>query len=110
MSYGEFEFRGKGGSYFWLMIWTTVLNVITIGIAIPWTMSAIERWKAKNTYINGEQLVFKGTGIGFFGTWLLIVFLTIITLGIYSPWGFCRMQRWKINNLYYASPSDNEKF
>ncbi|NCC90979.1 MAG: DUF898 family protein [Spirochaetia bacterium] len=110
MAYGNFQFRGKGGSYFWLMIWTSILVVITLGIAYPWTLCSIEKWKAKHTYIDDRQLVFMGTGAGLFGTWLLIFFLTLITLGIYAPWGSCRLQRWKTNNLLFANPGDNENF
>ncbi len=110
MAYGNFQFKGKGGSYFWLLIWTTVLTIITVGLAYPWTMCAIEKWKAKHTYIDDKQLVFRGSGAGLFGTWLLIFILTVITLGIYAPWGACRLVRWKTNNLFFASPGDNENF
>ncbi len=110
MSYGSFDFRGKGGSYFWLIIWTTVLNVMTLSLFYPWAACAIEKWKAKHTYVDNNQLVFTGSGAGFFGTWLLIIILTIITIGLYAPWGACRLQRWKTNNLYFASPGDNENF
>lgn len=110
MAYGNFQFKGKGGGYFWLMIWTSVLTIITVGIAYPWMMCAIERWKASHTYIDDKQLVFKGSGAGFFGTWLLIILLTIITFGIYAPWGACRLLRWKTNNLFFASAGDVENF
>ncbi|AEV28838.1 putative membrane protein [Sphaerochaeta pleomorpha str. Grapes] len=110
MPFGRFEFRGTGGSYFWLCIWTTVLTTLTLGLFYPWAECAVQKWKAKNTYIENKQLVFKGTGGGLFGTWLLIIILCIITLGIYIPWGFCRLERWKTNNLYFAGHGDNENF
>ena len=110
MAHGEFEFKGKGLSYLWLMIWTSVLTVITFSIFWPWAYSAQQRWIAERSYIDGKQLMFKGTGIGLFGTWLLVLFLSIITIGIYAPWGYCRIKRWQFNNLYFADEGDVEKF
>ena len=109
MAHGKFEFKGTGLGFLWLAVWTSVLTIITIGIFWPWAYSAIQRWIAEQTFIDGRQLCFKGTGVGFFGTWLLIVFLTIITLGIYAPWGYCRMKRWETSNLYFADAGDVEK-
>ena len=110
MASGNFEFKGRGGSFIWLVIWTTILTAITFGIWYPWAICAVEQWKAKNSFIDDKQLVFKGSGGGLFGTWLLIVFLSIITFGIYGPWGYIRILRWKTNNLYFADPGDIENF
>ena len=109
MAHGDFRFEGKGLSYLWLSIWTGLLTTITLSLFWPWAYSAKQRWLAKNTFIDGKQLVFKGTGAGIFGTWLLVVLLSLITLGIYLPWGYCRIKRWQINNLYFADPGDIEK-
>ena len=109
MAHGQFEFRGIGGSYFWLLIWTSLLTAITFGLFFPWAITAIQQWIAKNTHIDGKRLVFKGTGGGFFGNYLLVWLLTIITFGIYSPWGFCRIQRWIVNNTYFADEGDIEE-
>jgi len=106
MPHGNFEFKGKGLGFWWLMIWTGFLTIITIGLFWPWAYSAQQRWLTEHTYIDGKQLVFKGTGIGLFGTWLLVVFLSIITLGIYAPWGYCRIKRWQVNNQYFADDGD----
>ncbi|MBK5246345.1 MAG: DUF898 family protein [Peptostreptococcaceae bacterium] len=89
MAYGCFDFRGKGGSYFWLLIWTTVLNVITFTLFYPWSACAIEKWKAKHTYVDDKQLVFTGSGAGVFGAWSLIFIVTLLSLGHYTPWGVC---------------------
>ena len=106
MAHGNFEFKGTGASYFWLLIWTNILTAITLGLYFPWAYCANQRWIAERTFIDGKQLTFKGTGGSFFGTWLLIAFLSIITLGIYAPWGYCRLKRWQINNLYFADEGD----
>lgn len=109
MAHGKFEFTGTGLSCLWLVIWTTVLSIITLGLSFPWIVSAMMRWVTKNTTIDGKQLCFKGTGLGFFGNWLLILILTVITLGIYTPWGMCRSYKWIINNTYYADEGDIEE-
>jgi len=109
MAHGRFSFNGNGLSCLWLIIWTTVLLVITFGIVFPWTTSATMRWVTKHTSIDGKQLCFRGTGMGYFGNWLLILFFTIITFGIYFPWGFCRITKWIINNTYYADEGDIEE-
>ncbi len=86
MAHGEFRFHGKGLSFWWLHIWTTVLTIITLGLYWPWAYTAQMRWSASHTAIDGKQLTFKGSGGGFFGNYLLITILTIVTLGIYAPW------------------------
>jgi uncharacterized membrane protein YjgN (DUF898 family) len=108
MAHGKFEFVGKGGSYFWLCVWTAVLTFLTLGIFFPWAYCARQKWTILHTVIDGNQLTFRGTGGGFFGTWLLIVILSLITFGLYIPWGYCRFQRWVTNNTYFADPGDNE--
>jgi len=66
MAHGKFEFKGRGGSYLWLAIWTGILTAITLGILWPMAYAAQQRWEKRNTFIDGKQLVFKGTGMGIF--------------------------------------------
>lgn len=102
MSNKVFEFRGTGIGYIWLLLWTTVVSILTLGLFFPWAYSALQRWIASNTFVNGRQLVFTGTGIGFFWTWLLIMILSAVTFGIFIPWGYCMLKRWETNNLDFA--------
>lgn len=94
----SFEFRGSGFSYLWLLIWTTLLSFITLGLFFPWAYSAQQRWIASNTYVNGQPLTFQGTGLGFLGNWLLIMLLTLLTFGLYTPWAYCQLKRWETDN------------
>ena len=71
MPHGKFEFQGTGGSYFWLMIWTSILTALTLGLFWPWAYSIQQRWIAERTFIDGKQLMFNGSGVSFFGNWLL---------------------------------------
>jgi uncharacterized membrane protein YjgN (DUF898 family)/ribosomal protein L40E len=108
MAHGKFEFIGKGSQYLWLLIWTTVLTILTVGIFGPWAIAAQIRWLVSHIKIDGKQLCFKGSGGGYFANWLLMMFLTIITLGIYLPWGIVRLVRWIVSNTYFADPGDVE--
>jgi uncharacterized membrane protein YjgN (DUF898 family) len=102
MTVGNFEFKGTGLGFLWLLIWTTVVTAITFGLFLPWAVSAQMRWIAENTFVTGRKLVFKGTGLGFFGTYILILILTVVTLGLYAPWGCCQFIRWMTNNMDFA--------
>ena len=62
----DFVFEGSGFGYLWLLIWTTILSIITCGLFFPWAYSAQQRWICSNTYVEGRQLEFTGTGFGFF--------------------------------------------
>lgn len=97
-----FEFRGTGFGYLWLVIWTSFVSIITLGLFFPWAYSAQQRWIASNTYVCGRQLVFTGTGIGFLGHWILIMILTFITCGLYTPWAYCQVKRWETDNTFFV--------
>lgn len=98
----EFKFEGSGFGYFWLMLWTSVLTLVTAGLFFPWAYSAQQRWICRNTYVEGRQLEFTGTGLGFFFQWLVIMVLTTITFGIYAPWGYCQFKRWETENTHFV--------
>ncbi len=97
------------GSYFdggtlGLIGWSLLagfLVTITLGIAFPWAMCMLERWKAKHTVINGRRLKFTGSGLGLLGKYLLGMFLTIITLGIYGIWFGLSLEKWRVKHLVY---------
>jgi uncharacterized membrane protein YjgN (DUF898 family) len=83
------------GSWLWLMIWTTVVNGITLGIAYPWTMCAVYGWRINNQVVSGHHLRFDGTGAQLFGKWILWWFLIIITLGIFALWVPIKIIQWQ---------------
>ena len=75
---------------------------ITLGIAAPWAICMKERWLAKHTYIDGQQLVFDGTGAQLFGNYIKWFLLTIITFGIYSFWLEIKMKQWLVKHTHHA--------
>ncbi len=78
-----------------------LLTTITLGIAFPWAMCMLERWKAKHTVINGRRLKFTGSGMGLLGKYILGMFLTFITLGIYGIWFGLSLEKWRVKHLKY---------
>jgi len=97
------EFTGKGGSLFWLTIWTGFLTFITLGFYLPWAICQRARWAAKNTFINGKQMKFTGKGGQIAGIVYVSILLSILTFGIFSYWAYCTIKKWVY--LYYE-PSE----
>ena len=46
-----------------------LLCLITLGIGAPWAICIKQRWLAKHTIIDGQQLYFDGTGAQLFGNY-----------------------------------------
>lgn len=80
-----------------------LITVFTLGICYPFALVLTERWKAKHTFIDGQQLVFTGSGVGLFGLWIKWFLLSVITAGIYLFWVAPRLQAWKTTNLEFAN-------
>ena len=100
--YQIYEFRGGAASWFGAQILGVLIMVCTLGICYPFAIVLVERWRAKNTFLQGRQLQFVGTGIGIFGLWLKWLFLSVITLGIYTFWVYPRLMQWKVEKTVYA--------
>ena|SRR3990167_5878923 len=84
----NFVFDGGAGTYLGTAILAFFITVLTLGIAYPYALVLMQRWKAKHTYIKGFQL-----------KWF---FLTIITLGIYGFWVYPRLQRWIVEHTDFS--------
>lgn len=97
-----YQFRGGAASWFGTQILGVLITVCTLGICYPFAVVLVERWRAKNTFLQGRQLQFIGTGMGIFGLWLKWLFLSVITLGIYTFWVYPRLMQWKVEKTVYA--------
>jgi hypothetical protein len=75
----RFTFDGGAGTYVGTIILGFFITVITLGICYPFALVLKQRWRAKHTYIDGQQLVFTGSAIGLFGHWIKWFLLSIIT-------------------------------
>lgn len=77
------------------------LNIITLSIAVPWTVCMKEKWIAEHTYINGHRLTFDGTGAQLIGNWIKWLLLSIITLGIYGLWLGIKLKQWIAKHTHF---------
>lgn len=73
-----------------------LITIFTLGIAAPWEIVLMYRWKIEHTVIEGRRLQFHGTAIGLFGHWIKWFLLTFVTLGIYSFWLQIKLEQWKV--------------
>lgn len=97
-----FTFDGGAATYVGTSILAFLITVVTLGIAYPYALVLMQRWKAKHTFVEGKQLVFTGTGIGLFGNWVKWFLLCVITLGIYSFWVQPRLTKWIVEHTDFA--------
>ena len=100
----RFSFDGGAGTYLGTTLLGFLVTVVTVGICYPFALVLMQRWKAKHTYIDGQQLVFTGSAVGLFGHWIKWFLLSVITLGIYLFWVAPRLQRWITVNTEFAAP------
>ncbi|WP_167042765.1 DUF898 family protein [Salinibacterium sp. ZJ454] len=100
----RFSFDGGAATYFGTAILGLLVTVCTLGICYPFALVLNERWRAKHTFIDGQQLVFTGSATGLFGLWIKWFLLSLITAGIYLFWVGPRIQRWVTVNTEFAKP------
>ena len=79
-----------------------LLIFFTLGLGAPWAICIAQRWYAKHTIIDGNQLVFDGTGGQLFGNYIKWFLLTLVTLGIYGFWLNIKMQQWVTKHTHIA--------
>lgn len=94
-------FDGSGLSLLGLYILTAIICGITCGLAAPWMICKILRWRKSHTVIDGKRLVFNGTGGSLFGHWILWELLTVVTCGIYSFFLHVALKRWEMQHTTY---------
>lgn len=76
----RFWMTGSGWAYSWRACLWTLLTLITIGLALPWRESALERYKMRHLHYGDLQARFDGTGWDLFnrGWWLWLVGVVLV--------------------------------
>ena len=97
----QFKFNEDVWGLFVNMLVAYVTIIFTLGIGTPWAICRLERWKAKNTTIEGRKIKFTGEGSDLLGKFIVGYFLTLITLGIYGLWFAVKMQKFLIENTEF---------
>ena len=88
------KFDGTGLQLFGYQVLLVLVSAVTCGIAAPWMICRIYKWKTEHTIINGKRLTFTGTGGSLIGHWILWEILTVITCGLAYPWVMVVLQKW----------------
>lgn len=99
---GRFTFDGGAGTYVGTALLAFLVTVCTLGICYPFGLVLMERWQAKHSFIDGQQLIFRGSAWSLFGNWIKWFLLCVITLGIYSFWVFPRITQWRWEHRDFA--------
>ena len=99
---GRFVFTGGAATYFGTAVLGFLITLCTIGICYPFALVLMERWRAKNSFIDGHRLIFTGTAIGLFGNWIKWLLLLLVTFGIYGFWIAPRIQKWVWEHTDFA--------
>lgn len=93
-------FDGNGIELLGYTLLATIISVVTCGIATPWMICKLNKWRLEHTVINGKRLTFNGTGGSLLGHWILWEILTIITCGIYGFFTYVALRKWELNHIF----------
>lgn len=88
----RFWMKGSGWAYAFRAVLWDLATLATLGLALPWAMASLERYRMKNTYFGSIQGDFTGTGGSLFKrawwVWvlgiLLVAGLAAISAGVLS--------------------------
>ena len=97
--------RFDGGLLEYVILWFigTAVSALTFGLAAPWAICLLYRWKIEHTVIEGRRLQFNGTATGLFGHWIKWLLLTFITFGIYGFWLGIKLEEWKVKHTTFMN-------
>lgn len=98
---GESSFDGDGISLFGYQLLTGLLSLVTCGLAAPYGIIKITKWRVSHTIINGKRLTFNGTTMQLWGLYIKWFFLTLITCGIYSYFAYVDYKKWEARHTSY---------
>jgi uncharacterized membrane protein YjgN (DUF898 family) len=98
----RFTFTGDAAGFLGLGIINFLLTVITLGIYVPWAVVNYNKWRCRNTFLNGSNFVFEGEGSHLLGKFIIWYLLTIITCGIYWIWASVELEKWTQEHTAYA--------
>ena len=76
----RFSMKGSGWAYAFRAVLWDLATLLTLGLALPWAMASLERYRMRHTYYGNVQGDFAGTGWSLFkrGWWVWVLGLVII--------------------------------
>ena len=96
----EGSFDGNSFQYFGYGVLQGILCLLTLGIAMPWTITMIEKWQMKHSVVSADRMRYDGTGLGLFGQYIIVALLSLVTCGIYLPWGIVRLDKYLFSHVH----------
>jgi uncharacterized membrane protein YjgN (DUF898 family) len=82
----RFSFRGLKREYVLLALGTTLLWIVSFGLASPFCDIWLRRYLFNRAWFGDTQFRFEGRGHHLFGPFMIAVILTPMTLGLYWLW------------------------
>ncbi len=82
----RFSFRGLKRQYVLLGVGTTLLTVVSLGLASPFCNVWLRRYLFNRAWFGDTRFRFEGKGQDLFGPFMIAVILTPLTLGLYWLW------------------------
>lgn len=82
----RFGLSGSSGTYAKKLLYTQLLNVLTLGLYTPFRRNQLMSYRLNNTWFGSEQLVYDGKGQDLFHHFLLTYLLMIPTFGFVWFW------------------------
>jgi uncharacterized membrane protein YjgN (DUF898 family) len=104
----ESFFEDKGIKLFWLDLLCKFLNVVSVGLLIPFTFCLKMRYINRNTVINRKKLIFTGAGFNLLGKYILWALLTCVTFGIYGWWIQLNFLKWQSSKIHIKKVGEEE--
>lgn len=76
----RFWMKGSGWPYAFRAVLWDLATLLTLGLALPWAMASLERYRMRSTYFGSIQGDFSGTGWSLFkrGWWVWAVGLVLL--------------------------------
>lgn len=76
----RFWMKGSGWAYAFRAVLWDIATIVTVGLALPWAMASLERYRMRHTYFGTVQGDFSGTGWSLFkrGWWVWALGIILI--------------------------------
>ena len=76
----RFAQSGSALKYLWISVKYLLLTLITLGIAMPYLRTALNRYRIENTWFGMQQASFEGTAKPLMKYWMLVWGVGVLTL------------------------------
>ena len=104
---GASYFDGDGIDLFVNILLLSIASAFTCGIAAPWFICRIYKWRLEHTVIDGKRLTFNGTGGELLGRWILWEILSVITCGLFAFYVRVAMKKWELSHTAYMGAPES---